>query len=115
MTISAGTRMSPGDKCDTFQMDKFEQTAAAFVRDIFDRMPSGFWLSDESELDDFSFFGIPDKDYAALLRSGKHHLSWDDWAIDKIARTYGVQLTTTKILLTELFRQIEAHRQRQLH
>lgn len=116
MEMMTGTRMSPMEKkCDQFQMDKFEKTASAFFRDIFDLDMQGWILTDESELDDFSSFGIPDEDFAAMHCADNDYVSWDAWIIGKIQRTYGVEIRSTKMYLVRIFDLIEQHRSKPVH
>jgi hypothetical protein len=84
--------------CEQIQIDDFEKTAAGFLRDILGVKPHECFLSDDSDLDDFSLMGDS-------LDTGD--LSWDQFVIDKIRAKYGISLKTTRINLVSLFNQIE--------
>jgi hypothetical protein len=84
--------------CEQFQIDDYQQTALKFMRDILGISPENCFLSDESDLDEFSLMGDE-------LDTG--NLSWDDFIINKIHAKYGIALTTTRVNLVTLFNQIE--------
>lgn len=86
--------------CEQFQIEDFQETASNFMRDILSLRPEDCcFLSDESDLDEFSLMGDS-------LDTG--NLSWDDFVINKIHAKYGIELKTTRINLVTLFHQIEA-------
>lgn len=85
--------------CEQIQIEDFQETAMKFVRDILGLQPEHCFLSDESDLDEFSLMGDS-------LDTGNQ--SWDDFVIDKIQAKYGIALKTTRINLVTLFNQIES-------
>ena len=85
-------------KCEQFQMATVGPIAKSFIRDILGLEPDECFLSDESDLDEFSLMGTS-------LDTGE--LSWDEYVINKIHTQYGVTLKTTRINLVTLFSQIE--------
>ena len=92
--------------CEQFQIEEYEAVAADFVRNIFGLNPAECWLSDESDLNDFSLMGT-------LLDTGE--LSWDEYIIARVLKRYGVALSTTRINLVRLFSRIEPAQRRILH
>jgi hypothetical protein len=92
--------------CEQIQIDDFEKTASAFLRDILGIKPHECFLSDESDLDDFSLMGDS-------LDTGE--LSWDKYVIAKIQTQYGITLTTTRVNLVSLFDRIEQSSKVMLH
>lgn len=84
--------------CEQFQIDDFQETASKFVRDILGLRPEECFLSDDSDLDEFSLMGDS-------LDTG--NLTWDDFVINKIHAQYGISLNTTRINMVTLFNQIE--------
>lgn len=92
--------------CEQFQIEEYEAIAADFVRSILVLNPEECFLSDESDLDDFSLMG-------PTLDTGE--LPWDGFIIGRIFERYGVELATTRINLVALFALIEQKRHRMLN
>lgn len=84
--------------CKQYQIDDFAKTAFVFLRDILGLKPHDCFLSDESDLDDFSLMG-------GSLDTGE--VSWDQFIILRIQAKYGIALTTTRVNLVSLFNQID--------
>jgi hypothetical protein len=85
-------------QCEQFQIATVDTIASAFLRDILGLHAEDCFLSDESDLDDFSLM-------AGSLDTGER--SWDEYVIDKIHAQYGITLKTTRVNLVSLFYQIE--------
>lgn len=62
------------------------------------------FVSEESELSDFSFSGVGftvDREKGIPLSS--RYKSWDQWIIRRLKEDFSVEISTTKINLRELF------------
>lgn len=92
--------------CEQFQIEEYEAISADFVRNILVLYPEECFLSDESDLDDFSLMG-------RTLDTGE--LPWDQFVIARVFERYGVKLTTTRINLVTLFCMIERSQNKTLH
>ena len=92
--------------CEQFQIEEFEALAADFVRNILGLNPAECFLSDESDMDDFSLVD-------SMLDTGD--MSWDEYIIAKVHGDYGIELATTGISLVRLFGMIERSRNNTLH
>lgn len=90
-------------------IDAFEETAAAFMRDVLGFNLGLPMMTDHSDLSDFAYHGdFPDNLMDPVLPRKQWTANWDKWVIGEIQSKYGIALTTTVIKLTDLFRQIEA-------
>jgi len=83
--------------CDDFLMNDVKDIASQFMRDVLGFLPGEFSLSDDSTLDDFSL----------MSRLDTGELTWDEFVLNKVADTYGLTLSSTRINLVTLFTQIE--------
>lgn len=92
--------------CEQFQIEEYEAIAADFLRNILVLNPEECFLSDESDLDDFSLMG-------RTLDTGE--LPWEGFIIGRIFERYGVELATTRINVVTLFSLIEQTRHKTLH
>jgi hypothetical protein len=92
--------------CEQFQIEEYEAIAAEFVRKILGLNPEECFLSDESELDDFSLMGT-------TLDTGD--MSWDEYIIARVRDEYGIELATTRINLVRLFTMIERSQNKTLN
>lgn len=101
--------------CEKDQIAEFDKTAAAFMQTMFNLDASMYMLSDESELDELSYVAVPQSFIDATTPLELRPLSWDDWMLTRIRDIYGVELTTTRIYLVDLFNRIEQARNRQVH
>lgn len=92
--------------CEQIQIEEYETISTDFVRLILGLSPEECFLSDESDLDDFSLMGTS-------LDIGE--LSWDEFVISKVRERYGIDLVTTRINLVTLFATIKQTRNKTLH
>ena len=92
--------------CEQFQIEEYETIAADFVRNILGLNPEECWLSDESDLNDFSLIG-------SAFDTGE--LSWDEYIIAKVHGDYGIELATIRINLVRLFSMIERSQNKTLN
>lgn len=92
--------------CEQFQIKEYEAVAANFVRNILGLNPEECWLSDESDLDDFSLMGM-------ALDTGE--LSWDKYIIARVYGDYGIELATPRINLVRLFSMIQRSQNKTLN
>lgn len=79
-------------------------TARAFLREILGLSLDECYLSEQSELEDFS--AISD----VGLGESEAVPDWSAAVLDKIHRTYGVSVASTRIYLVDLFALIEQAR-----
>jgi hypothetical protein len=100
------TSMHQLASCEQFQIEEYKSIANDFVRNILGLNPEECFLSDESDLDDFSLMG-------STLDTGE--MSWDEFVIAQISDHYGVQLKTSKVNLVSLFSMIEQSQNQTLH
>lgn len=86
--------------CEDAQICEFQDTAIEFLGEVLG-LPAEdcLFLSDESDLDDFSSMQMPEGVPAAT--------SWDSWVTGRVQAHYGITLTTTRINLVLLFHWIE--------
>lgn len=93
-------------------VEKFPEIAAEFLQ-ILGLAPDQVFISDESNLSDFSFAG-PEELYtgkdAESLKFDELTSLWDGWIIGEIERRFHVVLGSTEVPLCVLFRRIEESR-----
>lgn len=93
---------------DSSTIEGLMDLARPFFKDILDKDVDACMLTDESDLSDFAFSGLKDEDN--LIREGmslkESYAAWDRWVIEKILSVYGIGLTTTKIKIVNLLRDI---------
>lgn len=93
------------DFADWDKIQDFEDVSDAFIRGILDLDPDKTFISNESRLSDFSGCGLSDFDSETLE---DFYNPWDEWVITEIEHTYGFKLTSTNILLVDLFTKIQS-------
>lgn len=101
--------------CEQDQIAEFDSIAADFLRNVFHLEPASCCLSDDSELDDFAHMALPQELIQQTMPLNDGDVTWDDWVIARIRDCYGVELSTTRIYLVNLFNQIEQTRNQRTH
>lgn len=81
-----------------------EAIARAFLADVLGLDLDACFISDDSELSDFTH-QAPDDVAPATVASAA---AWDAWILREVERRYAVTLTSTRIELTRLFHLIAA-------
>lgn len=87
---------------------------SALVRSFFGRVlgidAHDCFISEESELSDFSFRGegydCPEVNSLSVL-----HNDWDQWIITQLRVHYAVEVSSTKIPLMQLFQMLDSSQQ----
>jgi hypothetical protein len=92
------------------RIEAYELTARAFFRDVLDMDYGECLTTDESRLSDFSSCGLPDDIADATQGLSELYSAWNAWVVPVIFRQYGLAVSP-RILLVELFEQIEQLRQ----
>lgn len=91
-------------------IDSVGPIAAEFFEKVLDLDMSEMLLTDLSSLRDFSFSGLDElnegRPESATL--SECHDYWDSKVIEKIKAVFGLELSSTRISLIELFAKLEA-------
>lgn len=96
------------------RIEAYEQTACEFFRDVLAMEYRECLTTDESRLSDFRTCGLPDEIADATHGLKELYSAWDAWVVPAIFSHYGLTVSP-RILLVDLFEQIEQLRLRQIH